>query len=108
MSLRVDSSALGKKIKAKEITVAEAVNAAFEQIEAERRRVNSLCDTGSKKALKSVQRKYRKRSMMESLTGPLAGVPVAIKDNMCTKDLLTTCSPQRYYIILNQRTLQKR
>ena len=26
------------------------------------------------------------------MTGPLAGVPVAIKDNMCTKDMLTTCS----------------
>ena len=26
------------------------------------------------------------------LTGPLAGVPVAIKDNMCTRDKLTTCS----------------
>ena len=26
------------------------------------------------------------------LDGPLAGVPVAIKDNMCTKDMLTTCA----------------
>ncbi|MGL4790928.1 MAG: Asp-tRNA(Asn)/Glu-tRNA(Gln) amidotransferase subunit GatA, partial [Anaerotignaceae bacterium] len=27
-----------------------------------------------------------------TLTSPLAGVPMAIKDNMCTKDILTTCS----------------
>ena len=30
--------------------------------------------------------------MQESLTGPLAGVPVAVKDNMCTEGVLTTCS----------------
>ena len=31
------------------------------------------------------------------LTGPLAGVPVAIKDNMCTEGMLTTCSSKILY-----------
>ena len=26
--------------------------------------------------------------------GPLGGIPYALKDNMCTKDILTTCSSQ--------------
>ena len=37
---------------------------------------------------KEVQEKIEKGE----LTGPLAGVPVAIKDNMCTEGMLTTCS----------------
>lgn len=36
-----------------------------------------------------------------TLTGPLAGVPVAIKDNMCTKGMLTTCSSKIYIIYSN-------
>ena len=36
-----------------------------------------------------------------TLTGPLAGVPVAIKDNMCTKGMLTTCSSKIYIILFH-------
>ena len=32
-----------------------------------------------------------------TLAGPLAGVPVAIKDNMCTEGMLTTCSSRILY-----------
>ena len=34
----------------------------------------------------------QKKIQAGELTGPLAGVPVAIKDNMCTEGILTTCS----------------
>ena len=38
------------------------------------------------------------------LDGPLAGVPVAVKDNMCTEGVLTTCSSK----ILSNRLTQRR
>ena len=34
----------------------------------------------------------QKKIQAGELTGPLAGVPVAIKDNMCTEGMFTTCS----------------
>lgn len=82
---------LGKKIKAKEVTVTEAVTAALDAIEAKEKRVNSFVMVDREGALKRAE-EVQKLIDDGTLTGPLAGVPVAIKDNMCTKDLLTTCS----------------
>lgn len=82
---------LGKRIKAKEVTVTEAVTAALDAIEAKEKRVNSFVTVDREGALKRAE-EVQKIIDDGTLTGPLAGVPVAIKDNMCTKDLLTTCS----------------
>lgn len=82
---------LGKKIKAKEVTAVEATQAVLDQIEKVEGSINSyvtIDKEGVQKRAKEVQALIDEGK----LTGPLAGVPVAIKDNMCTKDMLTTCS----------------
>lgn len=82
---------LGKKIKAGEVTVKEAVEAAFAQIEKVEGDVHSFVTLTKEQALKDAGEIQKKIDAGE-LTGPLAGVPVALKDNLCTKGVLTTCS----------------
>ena len=82
---------LGRKIKAKEVTVREAVLAAYDKIEEKEAELNCYVTTTKEAALAKADEVQAKIDAGE-LTGPLAGVPVAIKDNMCTKGVLTTCS----------------
>lgn len=82
---------IGKKIRLKEISVAEAVKASLSQIEKAEEKIHSFVTVDREDALKRAE-KIQKQLEEGSLTGPLAGVPVAIKDNLCTEDMLTTCS----------------
>lgn len=82
---------LGKKIKAGEVSVVEATKAALDQIKEKDDLYNCYVTVDEEGALKQAEEVQKKIDAGE-LTGPLAGVPVAIKDNMCTKGLLTTCS----------------
>ena len=82
---------LGKKIKAKEIGVREATLAALDRIAAADSEYNSFVTVDREGALAQAEA-IQKRIDSKELTGPLAGVPAAIKDNMCTKGLKTTCS----------------
>ena len=82
---------LGRKIKAKEITVKEAVEACLKQIDKVEDKVNSFVTIDREKAFNRAE-EVQRGIEDGTYTGPLAGVPVAIKDNMCTKGMLTTCS----------------
>lgn len=89
--LELTAVELGKKIKAGEVTVEEATRAALDAIRAKEDQVHSFVTVDEEGALaraKEVQAQIDNGT----LDSPLAGVPVAIKDNMCTKGLLTTCS----------------
>ena len=87
---------LGKKIQNKEVTVRECVEAALAQIEAVDAKINSFVTVDREGALKKAD-DIQARIDAGELTGPLAGVPVAIKDNMCTEGMLTTCSSKILY-----------
>ena len=87
---------LGKKIKKKEVTVREAVQAALDAITAREEAVNSFVTVDAEGALAQAD-EVQKKIDAGVLTGPLAGVPVAIKDNMCTEGLKTTCSSKILY-----------
>ena len=82
---------LGKKIKAKEISVTEATQAYLDQIEKVEADVHSYVTIDKEGALKRAE-EVQKLIDDGTLQSPLAGVPVAIKDNMCTKGTRTTCS----------------
>ena len=83
---------LGKKIKSGEVTVKDAALAALEGIKKSEDTLNSYVTVLDEEVILARAGEVQAQIDSGELTGPLAGVPVAIKDNMCTKDILTTCS----------------
>ena len=82
---------LQEKIKNKELTVTEITNAYIDRINEKEKDVNAfitlLTDDASKKA-KDIEEKINKGET----NSELAGIPIGIKDNICTKGVRTTCA----------------
>ena len=82
---------LGKKIQAKEVSAVEAAKEALGQIKKLDGSLNCFVTVEEDSVLKKAEEVQKKIGAGE-LAGPLAGVPAAIKDNMCTEGVRTTCS----------------
>ena len=89
--LNLTAVELGKKIQAKETNAVEAVQAVLAQIDKMDDTIHSYVTVDKEGAMERAQ-KVQKQIEEGVISGPLAGVPVAIKDNMCTEGILTTCS----------------
>ena len=82
---------LAQAIKAGETTAVEVMKAVLDRIDASEESIHAYVTIDREAALAKAEA-VQKQIEAGELTGPLAGVPVAIKDNMCTEGVLTTCS----------------
>lgn len=90
--MRLTAVELGKKIKSGEVKVRDAVLDAFAQMEAVEKEINSYVTVLEKEKVLAKAEEIQSKIDAGKLDSPLAGVPVAIKDNMCTEGILTSCS----------------
>ena len=82
---------LQEKLKNKELTITEITQAYVDRINEKEKDVEAFVTTLTDEALaqaKDVQAKVERGE----IKGELAGIPIGIKDNLCTKGIRTTCS----------------
>ena len=84
-------NSLRKEITSKNASINELINAFFSKIEKINPKINAYISTT--KDIAEIQAKYiDKLIQKDEKLPPLAGLPIAIKDNICTKGVVTSCS----------------
>lgn len=82
---------LQKKLKNKELTIKEITEAYINRINEKEKDVQAFVTELTDEAKKSAEEIQSKVENGE-ITGEFAGIPIGIKDNICTKGIKTTCS----------------
>ena len=82
---------LVKKIQDKEISCVEVVDYYIKEIEKKEDKIDAFLLLQTEDALKKAKELDEKIAKGEKV-GRLVGIPIAIKDNMCTRGVKTTCA----------------
>ena len=80
-----------EKLKNKELTSTEITQSYIDRIKEKEPEVQAFVTTLEDEAIKQAKEIDEKRATGE-IEKDLAGIPIGIKDNMCTKGIKTTCS----------------
>ena len=80
-----------KKLEKKEISSKELTQAVLDRIHAVEDRVKAYITQTPEQAIKTAEEIDNHRAQGKTL-GPLAGIPIALKDVLCTKGIRTTCA----------------
>ena len=89
--LKYSAVELAAAIKEGKATAIEAMEAVLSKIEETESKINAYV-TIDKEAALAAAKEAQKKIEAGALMGPLAGVPMAVKDNLCTEGMLTTCA----------------
>ena len=87
----MDFKSFRKEINSKNASVKELVNEFFLKIDSKDSEINSYICTTKDNALTQAEN-IDKLIEDEKILPPLAGIPIAIKDNICTKGVITSCA----------------
>ncbi len=82
---------LMKKMSNKELSSEEVIKAYIDRIDEKEKDVKAFVTTLCDEALNTAREIDKKKNNGEKLSN-LAGIPIGIKDNICTKGIKTTCS----------------
>lgn len=82
---------IGKAYREKTLTVPEVVKAFLDNIEKEDEKIKAYITVCREEALKKADEVQAMFDAGKEM-GALAGIPIAIKDNICTKGVRTTCA----------------
>ena len=90
------AASLSEKLRSRECSAVEITRSVLEQIGKTEERIGSFVTVCEEQALAKAEEVDRKIAAGEELS-PLAGIPVGVKDNICTSGILTTCSSKMLY-----------
>lgn len=84
-------SEIAKKIKEKEVSIKEVLDSVFARIDEVEGKVEAYITLTREEAYKRAEDLQKRIDAGEDI-GILGGVPIAIKDNICTNGIKTTCA----------------
>lgn len=99
------ATALSDRIRSGALTAMDAVEAAVSKIKTADPRINAFITLDAKNAYRRAE-EVQRQIEEGSISGPLAGVPIAVKDNICTQGLRTSCASKilEHYVPTYQAT----